>query len=83
MERHEIPEPQAKRLAEIRSRVEDVMAEKIRAESQMYRAMMTEARVKEEMGGAVKLVAEFIDIDLNKGYRLTADCKAFVLGEPE
>lgn len=82
-ERHEIPEPQAKRLAEIKSLAEDAVAETIRAKARMYDALMVEGQRKEVLKGCIMLIAEFLELDLNKGYRLDNDGKAFVLGDSE
>lgn len=82
MERHEIPAAQVKRLKELRDRQETAGAEVIRAKAMLWDATEREQKLLIEFGAVGKIVAEFLDIDITKPYRLVADCTAFEIGEP-
>jgi len=81
MERHGIPAVQVVRLKELRDRQETAGAEVIRAKSMLYDALEREQQVLREFVAVGKIVAELLDIDTSKPYRLTADCTAFEIGE--
>jgi hypothetical protein len=81
MERHEIPAAQVKRLKELRERQETAGAEVIRAKAALYDALEREQKVLIEFAAVGKAVAEFLDIDPSKPYRLTNDCTAFEIGD--
>lgn len=81
MERHEIPEAQVKRLKELRERQETAGAEVIRAKAAIWDATEREQKLLIEFIAVGKVVAEFLDVDTSKPYRLTADCTAFEIGD--
>lgn len=81
MERHEIPAAQVKRLKELRERQETAGAEVIRAKASLYDALEREQKLLIEFSAVGKAVAEFLDLDTSKPYRLVADCSAFEMGD--